>query len=69
MPVSGARNIAVYDGQHLLGFVIVHEDKTCVAKDAAGRRLGTFPSVKAATDAIDEVDKAFSSQRQGGRRA
>jgi hypothetical protein len=47
-----ARELAVYDGQALVGTVKVAGDGTSVAFDPRGKRIGSFPSFNAASDAL-----------------
>lgn len=47
------RELAVYDGQECLGTIKVADDGTARAFDAHGKRLGSFPSLQAASAALD----------------
>jgi len=50
------RLLSVYDGQRLIGAMRVAGDGAARAFDPAGKYLGKFPSVKAASVAITAVD-------------
>ena len=63
------RQIAVYDGQRMIGTLIEHADRTCVAKDAAGKKLGTFPTIKGAADRISEADNTSRTSRRSAQPA
>lgn len=52
--MTSDRQISVYAGQTLLGFVVERADKSCVAKDANGKKLGSFPSVQKAVAAVGD---------------
>jgi hypothetical protein len=47
-----ARSLSVYDGTDRLGTVKIGADGGIVAYDAAGKRLGCFPSVAAAASGL-----------------
>jgi hypothetical protein len=53
MPKPRTRELSVYDGQECLGKIKVAEDGKAVAFDPSGKRLGRYPSFKAATAAFD----------------
>jgi hypothetical protein len=59
--MSTNRELAVYDGTRHIGTIIERADRRCVARGASGRKIGTFPNVQKAADAISEVDKVFSN--------
>ena len=61
--MSGARQLAVYDGTRHIGTVIERDDRTCIARDVNGRKLGVFPNVQKAADAITAVDAVFSGAK------
>ena len=63
--MTGDRQISVYSGQTLLGFVVERSDKSCIAKDASSRKLGRFPTIQQAVKAIGEV--AQRGAEKGGR--
>jgi hypothetical protein len=56
------RELSLYDGQECLGTIKVAEDGTARAFDARGKRLGSFPSLKAASAALDQRLNAQSSK-------
>jgi hypothetical protein len=56
---KGDRIVSVYDGQRQIGIVIERADKTCIAKDANGKKLGTYSNARIAADAISDVDRLF----------
>lgn len=60
--MTSDRQISVYAGQTLLGFVVERADKSCVAKDASGKKLGSFPSLQRAADAISEAGNAQAGE-------
>lgn len=65
LPMTTDRQISVYDGQQLLGFLIERSDKSCVAKDASGHKLGSFPNLQKAVAAVgDGVAARESGQRK-----
>jgi hypothetical protein len=51
---SPARALSLYDGQVHVGTIKVAEDGTAVAFGANGKRLGKFPSLRAAYTAFDK---------------
>jgi hypothetical protein len=51
--VSGARELAVYDGHECVGTIEVTEEGDARAFDRHGKRLGSFASVKLAYAAFD----------------
>lgn len=53
--MTGEGRLSIYDGQQLLGFVVERSDRTCVAKDASGHKLGSFPTVQKAVAAVGEA--------------
>jgi hypothetical protein len=61
LPPSDLPTIAVYDGRLLVGEVVVTADGRYVAHDAAGHVIGSYPSARAATDAL-------LAARRGARR-
>jgi len=65
--MSGARSLAVYDGMVRLGAVVVTGDgcaATYSARDARGRKLGTFSTIKAAVAAIPSKRSSSSVPRK-----
>ena len=52
MAAPRTRELAVYDGQECIGAIKVAEDGNHVAFDPSGKRLGSFPSLKAASAAL-----------------
>jgi hypothetical protein len=50
---SRRRELAIYDGQNLVGIVKVAVDGRCTTLDARGKRVGVFPSQEDASDALD----------------
>ena len=56
------RQLSVYDGTRCIGIVIERGDKSCIAKDVNGRKLGRFATVKQAADAVTEIDKVFNAR-------
>ena len=61
--MTSDRQISVYAGQTLLGFVVERADKSsCIAKDANGKKLGSFPSLQRAADAISEAGNAQAGE-------
>ena len=52
LPPSDLPTIAVYDGRLLIGEVVVTSDGRNVVHDAAGHVIGSYPSARAATDAL-----------------
>jgi hypothetical protein len=63
---AGARWLFIYDGQLLVGTIKVAGDGVARAFDPAGRCLGEFSSVKAASAAISTPN---AKHRQQNRRA
>ncbi len=57
--MSANREIAVYDGTRHIGTIVERADRTCVARDVNGKKVGTFSNVSKAADAIGEIDKIF----------
>jgi hypothetical protein len=55
---SRQREVAVYDGQNLVGTVKVASDGKAVAYDARGKRLGSFPTFQAASAAFEKPSTA-----------
>jgi hypothetical protein len=51
--MAGRREVAVYDGTNLIGTVKIADDGRSTAYDALGKRVGSFGSLKAASDALD----------------
>lgn len=47
-----ARSLAIYDGHDCIGTIEELTDGQALAFDANGKRLGSFPSVKAASAAF-----------------
>jgi hypothetical protein len=47
------RELCIYDGQECIGTIKVAEDGTARAFDAHGKRLGSFPSLQAASAALE----------------
>jgi hypothetical protein len=47
------RELALYDGQECIGTIKVADDGSARAFDRRGKRLGLFPSLKAASAAFD----------------
>jgi hypothetical protein len=47
------RDLSVYDGQECIGRIKVTDDGKAVAYDPNGKRLGSFPSLKAASAAFN----------------
>lgn len=62
--MSGARELALYDGQRHIGTIIERPDRTCIARDVTGKKLGSFPSVQKAANAITEIDKIFGGSNR-----
>jgi hypothetical protein len=58
------RELSVYDGQKFVGTIKVADDgKKATAFDCAGKRVGSFPSCKAASTALsNSVDHASTQQ-------
>jgi hypothetical protein len=56
--MTADRQLSLYDGQRFLGTITERGDKSCIAKDANGQKLGKFPSVQKASAAISEIDDA-----------
>jgi hypothetical protein len=54
------RELSLYDGQECLGIIKVAEDGTARAFDPRGKRLGSFPSLKAASAALATDKRADS---------
>ncbi len=48
----GRRELALYDGTHLLGTIKVAADGRSVAYSAGGKKLGSFPTFEAVTAAF-----------------
>jgi hypothetical protein len=65
---AGARWLFVYDGQLLIGTIKVAGDGVVRAFDPAGRCLGDFSSVKAASAAISTPDAGHRQQNRAARR-
>jgi hypothetical protein len=59
----GARDLSLYAGQECIGRIKVAGDGKAVAFDRHGKRIGSFPSLKAACAAIRP-----SVRRTGARR-
>ena len=57
-----SRAISVYQGQDHIGTVIERGDKTFIAKDLVGHKLGPFPNVQKAADAITELHRVFEAK-------
>ena len=55
--MGALRHISVYDGQRRMGAITGNDDDGFVAKDARGKKLGSFETVKQASDAISEADE------------
>jgi hypothetical protein len=53
MAAPRTRKLSLYDGQELVGTIKVAEDGTAVAFDPGGKRVGSFPSLKAASAAFN----------------
>jgi hypothetical protein len=53
MAAPRTRELSLYDGQELIGTIKVADDGKAVAFDWRGKRLGSFPSLKAASAAFD----------------
>lgn len=64
--MTGDRQISVYSGQTLLGFVVERSDKSCIAKDASSRKLGRFPTIQQAVKAIGELHKEAPKKAADG---
>jgi hypothetical protein len=64
MTAPRTRELSLYDGQDLVGTIKVAGDGTARAFDPRGKRLGSFPSLKAATASFDSSVKRPA--RQGG---
>jgi hypothetical protein len=60
-PRSGPRELAVYDGTDLVGTIKIASDGKSTAHNAHGKRLGIFPSQRAASAALNKL-------AAGGRR-
>jgi hypothetical protein len=56
------RELSLYDGQECLGTIKVAEDGKARAFDAHGKRLGSFPSLKAASDALESTGSIRDSK-------
>jgi hypothetical protein len=54
--MSGQRELAVYDGQRLLGYVVESAGRFA-ATAADGRKLGKFSMLKNAADAVSNADE------------
>lgn len=54
------RELSLYDGQEWLGTIKVADDGTVRAFDPRGKRLGSFPSLKAASAALSAIERADS---------
>ena len=63
--VSVDRQFPVYGGQCQIGTVIERRDKTCIAKGADGRKLGTFANLEKAVAEISDVDRVFVIAERG----
>lgn len=50
-----ARELSLYDGQHLIGTIKVADDGKSVAFDPSGKRIGSFPSFEAAFAALNRT--------------
>jgi hypothetical protein len=57
MTASRARELAVYDGQECIGMIKLADGGEAVAFDQHGKRRGSFPSFKAASDALGSIEK------------
>jgi hypothetical protein len=57
MSAARKRELAIYDGQICLGIIKVSEDGKSTAYDPHGKRIGKFPSCKAATAALTSDNK------------
>jgi hypothetical protein len=49
MAAARTRELSVYDGQEYIGTIKLREDGEAIAFDQRGKRLGSFPSLKAAS--------------------
>jgi hypothetical protein len=49
---SCAREVALYDGQILVAIIRVSGNGKCIAFDADDKRLGSYPTLQAATNAL-----------------
>jgi hypothetical protein len=58
--MNAKREIVVYDGTRHIGTIVERDDRTCIARDVSGKKLGTFPNVAKAADAISKTDKIFA---------
>lgn len=56
------REISVYEGQQCIGTIKVDEDGEALAFDQCGKLLGSFPSLKAASAALDPPVNARNSK-------
>ncbi len=63
-----ARELAVYDGQECVGTIKVADDGNAVAFDRNGKRRGSFPSFKAASDALGSIEQAPQQTKTRGAR-
>jgi hypothetical protein len=63
MSRPGTRELAIYDGQECLGTIKIAEDGTARAFDACGKRVGSFPSLKAASAALESTVNARNGTR------
>ena len=52
------RELAIYDGQDLVGTVKVADTGNATAYNADGKRVGVFTSLQAAIDALDKTSEA-----------
>jgi hypothetical protein len=57
------RELALYDGQECIGTIKVADDGSARAFDRCGKRIGSFPSLKAASAALDQQLNVPSSIR------
>jgi hypothetical protein len=62
MTAPRMRQLSIYDGQDLIGTIKVAMDGTARAFDPRGKRLGSFPSLKAATASFDSSIKRPAQQ-------
>jgi hypothetical protein len=52
---SYAREVALYDGQNLVAVIRIGADGKCIVFDARGKRLGSYPTFRAASNALSAV--------------
>ena len=62
MAAMRMRELSVYDGQECVGKIKVADDGEAVAFDRCGKRLGTFPTIKAAFAAFNSSVEQASQQ-------